>query len=140
MSPWGFPSLNPLTHVDPQNFYKRIDQPALDKSGIDEVIWHTLRHTCASRLVMVGVDIRTVQEIMDHKTLTMAMRYFHLSGDHLNRGVNKISRGHSGTNGQQNGQAGKCPSGRSHLSACRYWSGIWDSNPRPSAWEAENIH
>ena len=92
-SPWCFPSLNPMTCIDPQNFYKRIYLPALEKAGIEGVVWHTLRHTCASRLVMAGVDIRTVQEIMGHKTLAMTMRYSHLSGDHLSQAVNRISSG-----------------------------------------------
>ena len=56
-------------------------------------VWHTLRHTCASGLVMAGVDIRLVQEIMGHKTLAMTMRYSHLSGGHLNEAINRISKG-----------------------------------------------
>ncbi|MDA8112333.1 MAG: tyrosine-type recombinase/integrase [Nitrospiraceae bacterium] len=92
-SPWCFPSLNPMTAIDPQNFYKRVYLTALEKAGIKDIVWHTLRHTCASRLVMAGVDIRTVQEIMGHKTLAMTMRYSHLSGDHLTRAVNRISKG-----------------------------------------------
>src|SRR5664280_2270864 len=34
-----------------------------------------LRHTYISRLVLAGVDIRTVQELAGHKTITMTMRY-----------------------------------------------------------------
>ena len=93
MSAWCFPSQNPMTHIDPQNFYRRVYLPALEKSGIKDATWHMLRHTCASRLVMAGVDIRTVQEILGHKTLAMTTRYSHLSGDHLTRAVNRISSG-----------------------------------------------
>jgi site-specific recombinase XerD len=39
--------------------------------------WHCLRHTIASRLVMAGVDIRTVQEFLGHKTIAMTVRYSH---------------------------------------------------------------
>jgi integrase len=33
---------------------------AVEKAGIRDFTWHCLRHTFASRLVMAGVDIRTV--------------------------------------------------------------------------------
>ena len=93
MSAWCFPSQNPTRHIDAQNFYRRVYLPALEKIGIKDVVWHTLRHTCASRLVMAGVDIRTVQEILGHKTLAMTTRYSHLSGAHLTQAVNRISKG-----------------------------------------------
>ncbi len=40
------------------------------------------RHTCASHLVMSGVDLATVKEIMRHKTIEMTLRYAHLSPEH----------------------------------------------------------
>jgi integrase len=47
--------------------------------GDVELVPHSLRHTCASRLVRGGVDIRRVQMWLGHQTLQMTMRYSHLA-------------------------------------------------------------
>jgi len=44
---------------------------------------HVLRHTFASHFVMCGGNILTLQKILGHSSLTMTMRYAHLSPDHL---------------------------------------------------------
>lgn len=55
---------------------------ACEEAKIEGVTWHTLRHTFASRLVMAGVDLKTVQDLMGHKTIAMTARYAHLSPAH----------------------------------------------------------
>src|SRR5436309_1921582 len=60
--------------------------------GISNFSWHCLRHTFASRLVMAGVDLRTVQELMGHKTLAMTLRYSHLSPEHQLDAVQRLNR------------------------------------------------
>jgi site-specific recombinase XerD len=57
-------------------------ETALYRAGIHGVTWHTLRHTFVSRLAMTGVDLRTVQELMGHKTIAMTVRYSHLAPAH----------------------------------------------------------
>jgi integrase len=55
---------------------------ALEEAEIQEYTWHCNRHTFASRLVMAGVDLRTVAELLGHRTLQMVMRYSHLAPEH----------------------------------------------------------
>jgi hypothetical protein len=57
-----------------------------------EVVPHILRHTCASRLVRGGIDIRRVQMWLGHQTLTMTMRYAHLATNDLDTCVKVLER------------------------------------------------
>jgi integrase len=70
--------------------WRRSFDTALKRVGIKDFRFHDLRHTFASYLVMAGVDIRTVQVLMGHKTIQMTMRYSHLSQSHLLEAVNKV--------------------------------------------------
>lgn len=53
---------------------------------------HVLRHTFCSRLVMAGVDIRTVQELAGHASITMTMRYAHLTPDHQQAAMERLEQ------------------------------------------------
>ncbi|MFO6224801.1 tyrosine-type recombinase/integrase, partial [Pseudomonas aeruginosa] len=44
---------------------------------------HILRHTFASHYMMGGGDILALQRILGHSSITMTMRYAHLSPEHL---------------------------------------------------------
>ncbi len=48
-----------------------------------DVVLHTMRHTCASRLVQAGVPILTVKEWLGHKSIQVTMRYAHLAPKNL---------------------------------------------------------
>lgn len=48
------------------------------------------RRTFASRLIMVGVDLRTVQELLGHKTIAMTLRYSHLSPTYQKEVVQRL--------------------------------------------------
>ena len=69
--------------VDLNHTFRRL----VDKAEIDDVRFHDLRHTFASHLVMNGVDIKTVQELLGHHSLTMTMRYSHLAPVHRSRAI-----------------------------------------------------
>lgn len=71
---------------------KRSFRTAVKKAGLgDDVVFHSLRHTFASHLVMAGVDIPTVSRLMGHKSLAMTMRYSHLAPNHLSNAVNVLA-------------------------------------------------
>ena len=59
---------------------------------LKDVVWHTLRHTCASRLVQGGVPLTHVKEWMGHKTITTTMRYAHLAPKHLQVGIDVLEQ------------------------------------------------
>lgn len=92
-SPWVFPSGTGETALDAQNFYNRVFVPALQTAAIEGFTWHCLRHTFASRLVMAGVPLRTVQELLGHQSATMTLRYAHLSPEHQLDAVRKLDSG-----------------------------------------------
>lgn len=63
---------------------------AFDKSGIElppGQAAHVLRHTFASHFVMNGGDMLSLQKILGHSTISMTMRYSHLSPEHLSDAI-----------------------------------------------------
>src|SRR5262249_24753942 len=56
-------------------------------AGIQDFHFHDLRHTAASWMCMTKADIHTVATLLGHRSLAMAARYQHLSGDFLSKAV-----------------------------------------------------
>jgi integrase len=65
-------------------------EPAVAEAKLKDYTWHCNRHTFASRLVMAGVDIRTVAQLLGHSTIQMTMRYSHLAPEHSQAAVNRL--------------------------------------------------
>jgi len=63
----------------------------VNQSGIRDFHFHDLRHTFASQLVMAGVGLRTVGELLGHRSgFKMTMRYSHLSPAHKLDAVQRL--------------------------------------------------
>lgn len=61
-----------------------------DAAGMPDVTAHTLRHTCASRLVQRGVSIYKVQKFLGHADIRMTERYAHLAPSDLDEAVTAL--------------------------------------------------
>jgi len=84
-----FPSKkNPAVSYDFRNPWKK----ALVIAEVEDFRWHDLRHSCASYLAMNGVPMRTIAEILGHKTLSMVQRYTHLNAEHLTESISDIDK------------------------------------------------
>lgn len=64
---------------------------AIRRAKIQDLRFHDLRHTFASHFVMRGGSLKDLQEILGHKTMTMTLRYSHLSQDHKMKAINLLN-------------------------------------------------
>jgi len=76
----------------PYRHIAKVFGAACRRAGLTDVTFHDLRHTFASRLVMAGVDLPTVQALMGHKTIAMTMRYTHLAPGHKRTAIAVLDR------------------------------------------------
>ncbi len=71
-----------------QNRYKAI----LKSCGIDNMNFHTLRHTFATRCIEAGFDVKSLSEILGHANVNITLnRYVHPSMDLKQRNMDKLS-------------------------------------------------
>jgi site-specific recombinase XerD len=78
--------------ISPRAWFELVmDEAIANNRSLKNVTWHVFRHTYISRLVMAGVDIRTVQELAGHKDIKMTARYAHLAPAHKLAAVDRLA-------------------------------------------------
>ncbi len=70
---------------------KRSFKTALKRAGIQNFRFHDLRHTFASQVLLKGGSLKDIQELLGHKSMSMTLRYSHLSQEHKKRAVNLLN-------------------------------------------------
>jgi len=70
----------PLTARQVQNIVRRYGTAGAGRSDLHP---HALRHSCATHLLDAGADLRTIQELLGHSSLSTTQRYTQISVDRL---------------------------------------------------------
>lgn len=77
--------------VSPRTYEYRYHR-LLDCCGVDSINYHALRHTFASRCVEVGVDIKSLSEILGHRDSSITLNtYVHTSMQQKRVQLDKLS-------------------------------------------------
>lgn len=77
-----FPSKDPSKR-HPYSMIRKAFQSVLKQLGLDDVVFHSLRHTAASHLAMSGATQGELMEVLGHRSPVMTRRYAHFNKTHL---------------------------------------------------------
>lgn len=79
------------TFVSPRTYEYRFHK-TLERCGVRSVNYHTLRHTFATRCIELGMDVKTLSELLGHtSTATTLNTYVHTSIDLKRSQIERLS-------------------------------------------------
>lgn len=82
---------NKNKYVEPRTMQNRF-KAIVDRCSINDVHFHTLRHTFATRCIEVGFDIKSLSEILGHANVSITLnRYVHPSMELKQKNMDKLS-------------------------------------------------
>ena len=61
--------------IEPRTYRKYFDR-MLKKNKIDHINFHSLRHTFATNCIRLGVDYKTVSELLGHSTVNITLNLY----------------------------------------------------------------
>lgn len=78
LCPWVFPRFDGTRPVE----LHRCWAEALRRASIEDMHFHDLRHTAASRMAMSGASLLDIATVLGHASMQMAKKYSHLTDSH----------------------------------------------------------
>lgn len=82
---------NSYNFISPRTYEYRYHKILLS-CGVSRLNYHALRHTFATRCIEVGVDVKTLSEILGHSNVSITLNtYVHSSMEHKRKQLEKLS-------------------------------------------------
>ena len=77
-------------YIEPRNLQNKFKK-ILANAKINDINFHALRHTFATRAIENGIDVKSVSEILGHSNVSMTLqKYVHISMQQKLKEINKL--------------------------------------------------
>lgn len=102
MKKWGYVYSDENGQLMNDKTARHFLQKICRRAKMRKIGWHVLRHSFASHLVMAGAPLKAIQDLLGHSSLSVTMRYSHLTPSTLEDAVRLLEAREKvwATNGQ----------------------------------------